>query len=59
MTREMRATRAAAGQTVIDERKAPPAGVVIFGASGDLTTRKLGQQWRTWPGTSGYRRSSE
>ena len=35
-------TAQAAGQTVIDERKAPPAAVVIFGASGDLTARKLG-----------------
>jgi glucose-6-phosphate 1-dehydrogenase len=41
-TGEMTAAQAAAGQTVIDERKAPPATVVIFGASGDLTARKLG-----------------
>ena len=41
-TGEMAAAQAAAGQTVIEERKAPPAAVVIFGASGDLTARKLG-----------------
>jgi glucose-6-phosphate 1-dehydrogenase len=38
----MTAAQAAAGQPVFDERKAPPAAVVIFGASGDLTARKLG-----------------
>jgi glucose-6-phosphate 1-dehydrogenase len=41
-TGEITAAQAAAGQTVIEERKAPPAAVVIFGASGDLTARKLG-----------------
>jgi hypothetical protein len=34
----MRASQAAAGQTVVDECKVPPAVLVIFGASGDLTT---------------------
>ena len=41
-TGEMTAAQAAAGQPEIEERKAPPAAVVIFGASGDLTARKLG-----------------
>src|SRR5829696_3006621 len=41
-TGEMTAAQAAAGQPVSEERKAPPAAVVIFGASGDLTARKLG-----------------
>src|SRR5215218_4587263 len=41
-TGEITAAQAAAGQAVTDERKAPPAAVVIFGASGDLTARKLG-----------------
>jgi glucose-6-phosphate 1-dehydrogenase len=40
--REITTAQAAAGQTVIEERKAPPTAVVIFGASGDLTARKLG-----------------
>jgi glucose-6-phosphate 1-dehydrogenase len=42
MTTGEMAAQAAAGQTVIEERKAPPAAVVIFGASGDLAARKLG-----------------
>ena len=41
-TGEMTTAQAAAGQPEIEDRKAPPAAVVIFGASGDLTARKLG-----------------
>jgi glucose-6-phosphate 1-dehydrogenase len=41
-TDEMTPAQPAAGQSASDERKAPPAAVVIFGASGDLTARKLG-----------------
>ena len=41
-TGEITAAQVTAGQTVMDERKAPPAVVVVFGASGDLTARKLG-----------------
>jgi glucose-6-phosphate 1-dehydrogenase len=41
-TGEMNTDRLTAGQTGPEERKAPPAALVIFGASGDLTARKLG-----------------
>src|SRR5437773_1894560 len=41
-TGDMTAAHTAAGRTLIEERKAPPAALVIFGASGDLTARKLG-----------------
>src|SRR5512133_1493337 len=41
-TGEMTSAQLTAGQTGTEERKAPPAAVVIFGASGDLTARKLG-----------------
>ena len=29
--------------------KAPPAALVIFGASGDLTARKILPPWPGWP----------
>src|SRR5690242_6570879 len=40
-TRHDREATMANGQQELDNRNAPPATVVIFGASGDLTRRKL------------------
>ena len=36
---------------VDSDRRSPPCALVIFGASGDLTARKLLPRWRGWPAT--------